>query len=302
MPKRALITGITGQDGSYLAELLLAKGYEVIGMVRRSSTVNFERIAHIQDRVTLVLRRPARRDLDAQDPPRARARRGLQPGGAVVRADVVRPAGAHRRDHGARRHPGARRDPHGQARHPLLPGVAPARCSARSSKCRRPSARPSTPAARTASPRCTATGSRSTTARATASTPRPASSSTTRVHGAGSSSSPARSATASPRSSSACAHELRLGNLDAQRDWGFAGDYVEAMWLMLQQPTPSDFVDLDRRDPLRPRVRAARLRARRARLGAVRRARTRGSCGRPRSTCSSAMPAWPLSRWAGSRR
>ena len=52
--KRALITGITGQDGSYLAEFLLAKGYEVIGMVRRSSTVNFERIRHIQDRVTLV--------------------------------------------------------------------------------------------------------------------------------------------------------------------------------------------------------------------------------------------------------
>ncbi|MFP3905511.1 MAG: GDP-mannose 4,6-dehydratase [Acidimicrobiales bacterium] len=54
MTKRALITGITGQDGSYLAELLLDKDYEVIGMVRRSSTVNFERIAHIQDRVTLV--------------------------------------------------------------------------------------------------------------------------------------------------------------------------------------------------------------------------------------------------------
>ncbi|HZQ29249.1 MAG TPA: GDP-mannose 4,6-dehydratase [Acidimicrobiales bacterium] len=51
---RALITGITGQDGSYLAELLLDKGYEVVGMLRRSSTVNFERIAHIQDRITLV--------------------------------------------------------------------------------------------------------------------------------------------------------------------------------------------------------------------------------------------------------
>lgn len=54
MTKRALITGITGQDGSYLAELLLDKGYEVIGMVRRSSTVNFERIAHFQDKVTIV--------------------------------------------------------------------------------------------------------------------------------------------------------------------------------------------------------------------------------------------------------
>jgi len=49
----ALITGITGQDGSYLAELLLEKGYEVHGMVRRSSTENFERIAHLKDRVLL---------------------------------------------------------------------------------------------------------------------------------------------------------------------------------------------------------------------------------------------------------
>ncbi len=54
MTRRALITGITGQDGSYLAELLLDKGYDVIGMVRRSSTVNFERIAHLQDDITFV--------------------------------------------------------------------------------------------------------------------------------------------------------------------------------------------------------------------------------------------------------
>src|ERR1700683_3663735 len=54
MAKRALITGVTGQDGSYLAEFLLSQGYTVIGMVRRSSTVNFERIAHIQDRLELV--------------------------------------------------------------------------------------------------------------------------------------------------------------------------------------------------------------------------------------------------------
>jgi GDPmannose 4,6-dehydratase len=54
MTRRALITGITGQDGSYLAELLLDKGYEVVGMVRRSSTVSFERIAHLQDRITFV--------------------------------------------------------------------------------------------------------------------------------------------------------------------------------------------------------------------------------------------------------
>ncbi|MBN1640794.1 MAG: GDP-mannose 4,6-dehydratase [Anaerolineae bacterium] len=50
----ALITGITGQDGSYLAEFLLGKGYNVVGMVRRSSTVNFQRIEHMQDEITLV--------------------------------------------------------------------------------------------------------------------------------------------------------------------------------------------------------------------------------------------------------
>lgn len=54
MKKRALITGITGQDGSYLAEFLLQKGYEVFGMVRRSSTENFERIEQVRDQVTLI--------------------------------------------------------------------------------------------------------------------------------------------------------------------------------------------------------------------------------------------------------
>jgi len=52
--KRCLVTGITGQDGSYLAEFLLEQGYQVIGMVRRTSTVNFDRIKHIQDRIEIV--------------------------------------------------------------------------------------------------------------------------------------------------------------------------------------------------------------------------------------------------------
>jgi len=54
MPRKALITGITGQDGSYLAEFLLAKNYRVCGLVRRSSTINFERIAHLQDDIELI--------------------------------------------------------------------------------------------------------------------------------------------------------------------------------------------------------------------------------------------------------
>src|SRR3981081_582340 len=52
-PRKALITGVTGQDGSYLAELLLEKGYEVHGMVRRASTEKFERIEHLRERMTL---------------------------------------------------------------------------------------------------------------------------------------------------------------------------------------------------------------------------------------------------------
>src|SRR5947208_5730501 len=51
--KRALITGVTGQDGSYLAELLLDRGYEVHGMVRRASTEKFERVEHLRDRIVL---------------------------------------------------------------------------------------------------------------------------------------------------------------------------------------------------------------------------------------------------------
>jgi GDPmannose 4,6-dehydratase len=54
MPRKALITGITGQDGSYLAEFLLARNYRVCGLVRRSSTINFERIAHLQDDIELI--------------------------------------------------------------------------------------------------------------------------------------------------------------------------------------------------------------------------------------------------------
>ena len=52
--KTAVITGVTGQDGSYLAELLLAKGYEVIGVVRRTSHHSYERIEHLLDRITVV--------------------------------------------------------------------------------------------------------------------------------------------------------------------------------------------------------------------------------------------------------
>lgn len=54
MKRKAVVTGVTGQDGSYLAEFLLEQGYEVVGVVRRTSTINFERIQNIQDRITIV--------------------------------------------------------------------------------------------------------------------------------------------------------------------------------------------------------------------------------------------------------
>ena len=110
MPRRALITGITGQDGSYLAELLLDKGYEVHGMVRRLSSENHHRLEAFRDRITLHTG-----DLLDQrslgDVMRAlRARRDLQPGGDVVRRRLLEPAHADRRVHRGRRDPDARGD------------------------------------------------------------------------------------------------------------------------------------------------------------------------------------------------
>ena len=72
--RRALITGITGQDGSYLAELLLEKGYEVFGMTRRASTENLERIGHLVDRVDADPGRPARPALARRRAARRRSR------------------------------------------------------------------------------------------------------------------------------------------------------------------------------------------------------------------------------------
>ena len=98
--RHALITGITGQDGSYLAELLLQKDYEVVGMVRRSSTTNFERIAHIQDQLILD---PYTSSGDLLDEASLiailqeyRPQEVYNLAVAVVRADIVQPARAHR--------------------------------------------------------------------------------------------------------------------------------------------------------------------------------------------------------------
>ena len=80
------------------------------------------------------------------------------------------------------------------------------------------------------------------------------------------------------------ANELRLGNLDAKRDWGYAKDYVEAMWLMLQQDRADDYVIATGETHTVRALRRDRVRARRARLGAVRRDRRRAQAprrGRP---------------------
>jgi GDPmannose 4,6-dehydratase len=98
--KRALITGVTGQDGSYLAELLLEKGYEVYGMVRRSSSFNTERLDRIyQDPHVPTTAAPVYGDLDdASSLNRASARsarRDLQPGRAEPRPRQLRRPGVH---------------------------------------------------------------------------------------------------------------------------------------------------------------------------------------------------------------
>ena len=97
-------------------------------------------------------------------------------------------------------------------------------------------------ARRTGAPRCSATTSPSTTARATACSPARASCSTTRASAAGSSSSPARSPTPSRASSWVCRTSWCSATSSRASDWGYAGDYVKAMWLMLQQDEPDDYV------------------------------------------------------------
>ena len=239
--KRALITGITGQDGSYLAEWLLSEGYEVVGMVRRSSTLNFERIAHIQDRLTLasadvldevsmieVLRehRPSEvYNLAAQSFVQTSWGQPVLTG-EVTALGVTRILDAIR------------------LTNPEIHfyQASSRKCSAGSERFPRPRSRPSTPrspygVAKVYGHWITVNYRESYGLHASS-----GSSSTTRAHVEVLSSSRARSPTPSPGSSSAWTAEIRLGNLEAKRDWGFAGDYVQAMWAMTQQDEPDDYV------------------------------------------------------------
>jgi GDPmannose 4,6-dehydratase len=241
MNPRALLTGITGQDGSYLAELLLDKGYDVIGMVRRSSTVNFERIAHIQDQVTLVpgdlldevsliniLREHAPTEvfnLAAQSFVQTSFGQPVLTGettalGVTRILDAIRIVNPEIRFYQASSSemfgkvqevpqteatPFYPRSPYGVAKlygHWITINYRESYDLHASSGI----------LFNHESPR---RGMEFVTRKIT--------------HGVA-------------QISLGRAKDLRLGNLDAERDWGFAGDYVDAMWRMVQQDEPGDYV------------------------------------------------------------
>lgn len=239
--KTALVTGITGQDGSYLAELLIEKGYRVIGMVRRTSTINFDRIGHLKDKVTITqgdlldqmslisILQEYQPDevynLAAQSfvptsftqPVLTGEFTGL---GVTRMLDAVRIVNPKIRFYQASSSemfgkvqavpqtestPFYPRSPYGVAKvygHWITINY---RESYNMFAC-------SGILFNHESPR---RGLEFVTHKIT---------------------------NAVAKIKLGLANELRLGNLDARRDWGFAGDYVQAMWLMLQQENPDDYV------------------------------------------------------------
>ena len=236
-----MITGVTGQDGSYLAELLLDKGYQVAGMVRRSSTVSFERIAHLMDQVEFVSGDlldqlsmvEVLRSFEPEEVYNLAAQSFVQTSfnqpvltGETTALGVTRLLDAVRLvDPSIRYYQASSSEMFGKVAevpqtettpfHPRSPyGVAKVyghwiTINYRESYGLHAS---SGMLFNHESPR---RGLEFVTRKIS--------------HGA------ARIALGQES-------ELRLGNLDAKRDWGFAGDYVEAMWRMLQQDEPGDFV------------------------------------------------------------
>ena len=241
MTRKALITGITGQDGAYLAEFLLGKGYEVHGMVRRSSTERFERILHLHDKVTLhqadlldqlsivTLLQDVRPDevynLAAQSFVPVSWLQPLLTGeftalGVTRMLEAVRLVdrkirfyqasssemfGAVREEPQTEQTPFYPRSPYGVAKvygHWITVNY---RESYNIFACSGILFNHESPLR----------GKEFVTRKVT---------------------------DAVARIKLGVQDKLRLGNLDAARDWGFAGDYVRAMWLMLQQETPSDYV------------------------------------------------------------
>ena len=241
MSKRALITGITGQDGSYLAELLLEKDYEVLGMVRRSSTVNFERIAHLQDKITFVpgdlldeismihilqQHRPQEvYNLAAQSFVQTSFGQPVLTGettalGVTRLLDAIRLV-----DPEIRFYQASSSEMFGKVHEVPQKETTPFH--------------PRSPygVAKVYGHWITLNYRESYDLHATSGilfnheSPRRGLEFVTR-----------KISHTVAQIKLGLVDELRLGNLDAQRDWGFAGDYVGAMWLMLQQDAPEDFV------------------------------------------------------------
>ena len=259
-------------------------------MVRRSSTERFDRIEHLRDRLTLhqgdlLDQRSLVDALRASQPDEIYNLAAM----SFVAVSWVQPTlTAEFSGVGVTRILEAIREvcPRGA----LLPGLLErdVRQGPRGAADRADAVLPAL--ARTASRRPTGTSSPSTTARATTCTRPAGSSSTTSRRGAASSSSTRKITWHAAAIKLGLADELRLGNLDAERDWGYAKDYVEAMWLMLQRDEPDDYVIATgiahsvrdvRRDRLRP-GRARGRRPRRDRPGAGAPGRGRPPDRRPR--------------------
>lgn len=238
---RALITGITGQDGSYLAELLLEEGYEVFGMVRRSSTENFERIEHIRDRITLgmadLLDQLSVISLIEEVKPDELYNLAAQ---SFVPASWQQPAltGEYNAlgvtkileairlvDKNIRFYQASSSEMFGKVREAPQTETTPFH--------------PRSPygVAKVYGHWITVNYRESYDMHANSGilfnheSPRRGLEFVTKKITDG-----------VAKIKLGLADELRLGNLDSKRDWGFAGDYVRAMWLMLQQDKPGDYV------------------------------------------------------------
>jgi GDPmannose 4,6-dehydratase len=239
--RRALITGITGQDGSYLAELLLEKGYRVYGMVRRSSTETFERIAHLRDRIeiregdlldqlSLITLLHACEphevyNLAAQSFVPTSWEQPILTGeatalGATRMLEAIRIV-----DRSIKFYQASSSEMFGKVRETPQNELTPFH--------------PRSPygVAKTYAHYITVNYRESYGIFASSGilfnheSPRRGKQFVTRKVSDG-----------VARIEAGLATELRLGNLEARRDWGFAGDYVHAMWMMLQQPKADDFV------------------------------------------------------------
>ena len=249
--KVALITGITGQDGAYLADLLLQKGYIVHGIKRRSSSLNTERIDHLyRDRhdadcaLLPALRRHDRLDQPSAPAGRGEADRGLQSRGPEPRAGELRDAGIHRQHRRPGHAAGCSRRSASCTCTTTCASTRPRRrsCSARCRRRRSARRRRSIRAAPMRWPSSMPTGSRSTTAKPTACMPPTASCSTTNRRSAARPSSPARSPARWRRSSAA----TRTGSTSATSTPSATGAMPATMsracGCILQQDQPDDYV------------------------------------------------------------